>query len=229
MHKIILPTLLISNACFADISVNKHSIVYQGTLNEPDNTQVQLLLETHSSIDTLVISSGGGPIELGIDLAELIQKHALRVKINGFCFSSCANYILLSGRPTEVAKDAVIGWHGDASSARWRNSDIDAMVDNLQGEQRKQKWAELRAHYDAVIEQLSAREKAFYQSMGVEHTLLTYGFTAHIVKQAKTNQARGWSYSPQALMSFGVKNITFNDWRPRSPANFPLVIIDSIK
>ncbi|WP_194867107.1 hypothetical protein [Pseudoalteromonas sp. PPB1] len=229
MKRTLIPFLIFNQTCIASVTLSKNSIIYQGTLNEPDNKKIEELISKNKKIDTLVITSGGGPINLGIELAELIQKNSLRVKIDKFCFSSCANYILLSGRPTEISKGAVIGWHGDASSARWRNSDIDAMVANLQSEQRKQKWAELRAHYDAVIEQLSTREKAFYQKVGVDHTLLTYGFTDHIVEQAKTNKARGWSYSPQALMSFGVKNITFNDWQPRSPANFPLVIIDSVK
>ncbi|KZY48773.1 hypothetical protein A3733_10240 [Pseudoalteromonas shioyasakiensis] len=220
--------LIIPWLSFAGVSLSEQRIIYQGEISAKNNQHVAQLLAEQPSINSIQITSGGGNVDLGMDLAELILAHNLKVHIQQFCFSSCANYVLLAGNPTTIAKNAIVGWHGDAASARWRDSDIDAMVSHLKEPEKTTKWQALRTHYDEIIAKAVAREKAFYAKRGVKHDLLTIGLSEELKRAAVAQKARGWSYSKQALNTLNVSNIEFADWQPRSAKNFPLLIINEL-
>ncbi|XQF92446.1 hypothetical protein ACOBV9_14580 [Pseudoalteromonas espejiana] len=220
---LILPTLL-----QAQVTLSDKTLIYSGEINKQNNNAAAEVLKNNPTIHTFTITSGGGNIDLGMDLAELILAYKLTVNIKQFCFSSCANYVLLAGHPTTIEPNTIIGWHGDAASAKWLDSDIDAMVKHLKEPQKSQKWQTLRAHYDEVINKASLREKAFYKKLNVNHDLLTVGLGASLRSAAIKQRARGWTYSPKVLEYFKVRNIDFGKWQPRSAKNFPLLIINDL-
>ena len=221
--------LIIPWLSFAGVSLSELRIIYQGEISTKNNQHVAQLLAEQPSINSIQITSGGGNVDLGMDLAELILTHNLKVHVKQFCFSSCANYVLLAGNPTTIANNAIVGWHGDAASARWRDSDIDAMVSHLKEPEKTTKWQALRTHYDEIIAKAVTREKAFYAKRGVNHDLLTIGLSKELKRAAVAQKARGWSYSKKALNTLNVSNIEFVDWQPRSAKNFPLLIIDELE
>ncbi|WP_240452929.1 hypothetical protein [Pseudoalteromonas agarivorans] len=229
MHKLIFTLFLILPTLLqAQVTLSDKTIIYSGQINKQNNNTAAELLKTNPTINTFTITSGGGNIDLGMDLAELILAHKLTVNIKQFCFSSCANYVLLAGHPTTIEPNTIIGWHGDAASAKWLDSDIDAMVKHLKEPQKSQKWQTLRAHYDEVIAKASLREKAFYTKLNVNHDLLTVGLKPSLRSAAIKQLARGWTYSPKVLNYFGISNISYNNWQPRSAKNFPLLIISDL-
>lgn len=225
---IYISLLCCSFSTSALVLVKKNTLYYNGQITEVQNNKASELLKSNSSINALTITSGGGNIDFGMDLADLIAAHKLSVSIKDFCFSSCANYILLVGQPTTIEKNAIVGWHGDAASAKWLDSDIDTMVKNLDEPKKSKKWQVLRAHYDQVIAKASKRERAMYKHFNVNHDLLTVGLEPSLRKAAIKKHARGWTYSPKVLASLGVKNIIFNQWQPRSVKHFPLLIIKDV-
>ena len=61
---------------------------------------------------TVVMNSLGGSAEVGMDVAAFIQHNRIRVRIEEFCLSACAEYILPAAESVELGPQAIIGFHG---------------------------------------------------------------------------------------------------------------------
>ena len=59
-----------------------------------------------------VIRSPGGYAEPAMRLANILREKNARVVIYDYCFSACANWLLIATNETFVAKNAIIAWHG---------------------------------------------------------------------------------------------------------------------
>lgn len=220
--------LLISFNVSARVFIESDSLVYQGEISKQNNLDAFSFYQDASvKPSVLVITSGGGNIDLGMDLGEFVLEHNLDVRVDTFCFSSCANYVFTAGNKKWLGEKAILGWHGDAASAYWRDSDIDAMVSHLKGEEKDTQWQLLRRHYDEVIEASVLREKHFFERIATDHALLTIGLSKDFVKAAVKQKARGWTVAPSLLESMGVTNIKFvsKPWFPKHNPRFPLLIL----
>jgi hypothetical protein len=220
--------LLISFNVSARVFIESDSLVYQGEISEQNNRDAfTFFQEANVKPSVLVITSGGGNIDLGMDLGEFVLKHKLDVRVDTFCFSSCANYVFTAGNNKWLGEKAILGWHGDAASAYWRDSDIDAMVSHLEGEQKEAQWQLLRRYYDEVIEASVLREKQFFERISTDQALLTIGLSKECVKAAVQQKARGWTLTPSLLAKMGVANIKFisKPWFPKHNPRFPLLIL----
>jgi hypothetical protein len=58
------------------------------------------------------ITSEGGDAIAAIKLADAIRSGHLDVRVEGYCYSSCANYVFLAARNKVLAPGAVLGFHG---------------------------------------------------------------------------------------------------------------------
>lgn len=220
---------LFSATLDAKVSLDGKTLHYVGEISQENNTKFQALYEQAKDKPTLLaITSGGGNIDLGMDLADLVLEYNLDVRVDTFCFSSCANYVFTSGHHKWLGANAILGWHGDAASAYWRDSDIDNMVGHLTEPRRSQEWQRLRQHYNDVIKRAILREKALFQRLGIDHSLLTIGLRSDIAKIAIERQARGWTMSPEQLLIMGLTNIKSDatPWYPKLNKQFPLIIIE---
>lgn len=214
----------------AKVWLDGSSLHYRGEITPAQNQQAQqLLFQAKDKVQRLVIQSGGGNVDSGMDLAEWMLEHKLDVVIDKFCFSSCANYVFIAGNNKHIEPKAILGWHGNAASAKWLDQDIDAMLPELKGDRSAEKWQQLRRHYDEVIQRAAARETELYKRLGVEPTLLTIGLLPELKAAALKQKARGWTMSIALLQAKGVKNIrtTAQQWQPRSAKNFPLLVLDA--
>ena len=219
---------LFSYEAAAGVSIENRELVYEGPISAKNNERAITLYE--AAVDkpsTLVITSGGGNVDLGMDLGEFILEHDLDVKVNTFCFSSCANYVFTAGKNKWLGENAILGWHGDAASAYWRDSDINAMVRHLEGEEKSKEWQELRQHYDDITRKSVVREKQFFKRISTDHAFLTIGLSKDLVKAAVKQKARGWTVTPALLEKMGVSNIKFisSPWQPKNNPRFPLLIL----
>lgn len=88
----------------------------------------------------LVIISGGGNVDLGMDLGEFVFEYSLDVKVSIFCFFLCVNYVFIVGKNKWFGEKVVLGWYGDVVLVYWWDSDIDVMVRYLEGEEKSKKW-----------------------------------------------------------------------------------------
>ena len=68
--------------------------------------------------DLLMISySPGGDVRSLLQLVELANGNVNRVFVSGECLSACAEFLYLVDKPIIAAKNAKIGFHGDALTA----------------------------------------------------------------------------------------------------------------
>lgn len=213
----------------ADVKLAGDTLIYQGQITQENNRQAYALFDSAEvKPNSLTITSGGGNVDLGMDLAEFVLAKKMNVRVPTFCFSSCANYVFVAGQRKWLGDKAVLGWHGNAASAKWLDADIDNMVKGLTGEEKKQEWERLRSHYDQVIELASAREKALYLRLGVDTKLLELGMSPSLIKAARKAKARGWTASQKLMESMGLSNIDSDkeSWKPQQNKHFPLLQFD---
>jgi hypothetical protein len=153
------------------------AVVYRGGLAAGANARVRELLE-EGGVRRLRITSGGGEIGLGMDLGELVHRHALDVEVAGVCASSCANYVFPAGVRKLLAADAVLVWHGSAIQDGVGSA---AMIDfeavaRLRGrpldEDEKAAMIERFAAYGS---EARARQERYYAALGVDPRVTVFG------------------------------------------------------
>jgi hypothetical protein len=63
-------------------------------------------------IETLVVTSMGGDARAGQIIAREVIQRKIKVIVDKYCLSSCANYIFLAAASKTLAPGAIIGFHG---------------------------------------------------------------------------------------------------------------------
>ena len=61
---------------------------------------------------TLVVNSKGGDVNAALDIADYLSSSGVSVVVDGFCLSSCANYIFVAGRRKIGLQGSFVGFHG---------------------------------------------------------------------------------------------------------------------
>lgn len=214
----------------ADVYLEQQKLVYRGEINQKNNQAAFDLFNAAEIKPTrLAISSGGGNVDLGMDLGEFVLRYKLDIEVTGLCFSSCANYVFVAGERKFIGPKAVIGWHGNAASAKWLDADIDAMVSEQSAKNRDEHWQKLRKHYDQVIIAAADREDKFYKLLNIDKKLLSFGHAEQFVTLAKQHGYRGWSFDIPLMEQFGITKIQTisKGWKPFLVKGLPLMIFIS--
>ncbi|MDP2535941.1 hypothetical protein [Alteromonas stellipolaris] len=222
-------SILFMPSALAEVKIKGSVIIYTGEITSEQTQKAIALFEQYQhKITEISMTSGGGNINAGMELAEFILAHRLDVRIPSFCFSSCANYVFVAGKHKYIGDNAIIGWHGDAASARWRDSDIDAMVAHLKSGAKEKQWQEYRAYYDNVIEEAVKRETALYEKLHLDKNIMQIGLSGDLMKAIISNRARGWSFNIEAMRELGVSGLPIDStWSPKYHKNFPLIGVES--
>ena len=98
--------------CESKLILAEHETAWIGCISKEAVTNFKE--NANASAKTLLIQSEGGDVEAAIDLAKEIIKRKISVVVRGYCYSSCANYILPSGRQVYVEPGSRVLFHGDA-------------------------------------------------------------------------------------------------------------------
>jgi len=186
-------------------------ITYVGDITTAANERVMEIFEgSQDKPATLLIFSGGGPIEAGLDLGEWILDHNLDVEVGDLCFSSCANYVFLAGNVKKLRRGSVLMWHGSA----WQES-FDRFADPNDAEYRPS-FVEARE-----------RETRFFDRIGVDNLITVYGQGLGVRWRDRLRwlfgggALLGFDYDLDDLQRLGVSNIELVDgdwnWREYAP------------
>ncbi|MGC7862437.1 hypothetical protein ACP3XP_00195, partial [Vibrio anguillarum] len=90
---------------------------YKGVLSpEGNELAFELYERAKEKPNTLIITSDGGDIMLGIELGRWVYDNKMSVEVNDYCLSSCANYVFTAGKIKYISNRAIIGFHGGATS-----------------------------------------------------------------------------------------------------------------
>lgn len=224
-----LATLLACSAAQAAEATRVHAdngeLHYVGSVSADANRR---LFALYDSLDrkpsTLVITSKGGEVASGLELGDWLLARKLDVRVPAYCLSSCANYVFTAGARKTVSSHAVVGFHGGVSSTEFKLDDAtQAMFDALNKEQQDAFWAKFREDTRPMVE----REAAFFQRIGVDRAITTYGQASRFDHTA----GNGWTYTREGFARFGVTGIevTGGPWRPAidgDAAVFPTLAVD---
>ena len=166
----------------ARVVLSGDQIEYVGHLDKGGVDAVRHILETDQSIDTLVISSPGGELNLGMDLGELVHAHGLDVRVTGMgCASSCANYVFPAGRRKTIDSGSVVVWHGSALQ-KYLGGFLLVVP-------------EMRDY----VKKVRVRQQAFYEALNVDARITILG------QELKCRCV--WTLLPQDMAKFGIGNV----------------------
>ena len=165
------------------------ALVYTGGLSKEANKKLFNLYEKAKVKPRLLkIRSGGGDVNLGMDVGEWVFRNQLDVEVTDHCVSSCANYIFTAGRRKILNPDSIVMWHGGAHQP---NMEEQVKAIGKTGEDYLTAW--------------KLREDTFFKTVGVDGTITVYGQTAPHVVLPPT--AAGFDYSIGDMTKFGLLNI----------------------
>lgn len=174
-----------------------NTIVYRGDITAQANQRVAELLQ-QPGVRVLKITSPGGDIERGMDLGELVHAHRLVVRVDGFCNSSCANYVFAAAPVKVLDAHALVGWHGGATQDFAPSFKTDAE----------------REQFERYIAQARAREASFFERIGVQQASTTWGQRPPYAKHRK--RCTGWTYDLAAMERLGLNGVVVlgGAWAP---------------
>ena len=202
---------------FTQVYLSRHELNYIGYLDKDANQRLFALYDSLADKPTtLLIRSGGGEINTGMELGAWVHAHHLDVKVLEYCMSSCANYVFPAGARKTVSNFAVIGFHGGPSSAEFHfDETTQAMFDAMPKEQRDT----MMAGFKADMAKSAAREAGFFDKIGVRQDITKLGHEPRYrsLMERDPNTA-GWTYSLEQFDRFGVREITVINppWKPVS-------------
>jgi hypothetical protein len=188
-------------------------ITYIGSITTAANARVmEIFDEASEKPQTVLISSGGGSTEAGMDLAEWILDHNLDVEVGDDCLSSCANYVFLAGNVKKLGRRSVLLWHGSMWQESW-----DRLADPASPEFRPSILAGRE------------RETRFFDRIGVDNLITVYGqqrvgfyqYWRYFLRLFGDEKLIGFDYDLRDMGRFGVSNIELVDgewnWRELRP------------
>ncbi len=205
-----------TSAADTQVTLEDNQIIYRGHLSAEANAQVFSLYEAAAKKPTVLsIRSPGGPIDVGLDLGEWTHQQGMDVLVEEFCFSSCANYIFTAGAKKILGKDAIVGFHGGASSEQFNMSKVTATLARFPAEQREKIRTDIEQQLKEYIALNKQREVNFYQKIQVEQKITTLGQQGVYQIYHKTG-FRGWYYSLGDMEKLGLRNIRVigGNWNP---------------
>ena len=183
------------------------SIYYDGLLTETGFEKVkQLASATRHPTKWLVVTSRGGEVGLSIDFGNWIHAHKINIRVFDRCLSACANYLFPAAPVKVIERGAIVAWHGSAlKDPTESNEEIAALVDktvpaNDDAKERATNKAQLMNKTLVYFERLVAKQREFFQTIGVDEQLTVVG-------EKRPEIHEFWFLSVDAMNSYGVQNI----------------------
>ena len=200
----------------ADVEIDtENRLIYKGDITAAANAQARELYNRATNPpERLVITSNGGRVLDGLELAEWVHEQTLDVEIGDQCLSSCANYVFPAARTKWLRRDSVLVWHGSA----WQES-----FDNKADPEHPE--------FLPLMREQRIRETRFFEAIHVDQLIPVHGQTGGKLRD-RLRRTWGFDYSLDDLKRLGVTEIRLIDgewdWRKYKPRNARRVIRTSL-
>jgi membrane-bound inhibitor of C-type lysozyme len=165
-----------------EVHIKGGDIFYTGRVS-PDG--YRLLRERTADAVTkpirVVINSGGGPIENGLDIGNWLYDNGLDILVIEKCMSSCANYIFPAAKNKEISQGAVVAWHGSLSNPlddlglEESLKYVDRQYPDLPVAKREKMKEQARTGFAHYKKEQSSRQKEFFKKIGVDENITLLG------------------------------------------------------
>lgn len=193
----------------------------------------------------VVEASGGGNGAAALAVGILLHKHHWDVEVVDHCISSCANFIFPAGKTKYLNRQSMLMFHGGPHQENMlemvEKIDRDMAVNGapahavVLGNKDKEGFVEFNPNKspadEAVLEFLALNDAPtyverfrrfvnasdqFYQRLGVNPLLPTYGQIGGHEANYKSYKYGGFIYRLDSLRRLGIRNIELKDgeWHP---------------
>lgn len=202
MKHMVFIILLFSSSVFAGTweRVNETTLRFSGSIQSGDLESLESFLKPEDK--TLYLDSKGGDAEVGVHLALKILPNKMTVIVDGFCASSCANYLFTAGYKKEIRKGWV-GYHGNMTALLAKDWDesVKEMKEkyNLTDEQIEEMYQGLLKSSDV--------EKNYFASIGVSQSL----FDRTQTPDKGMGNGVGYTFlvpKPETFEQYGILNVS---------------------
>ncbi|SFL09676.1 hypothetical protein SAMN04488004_107213 [Loktanella salsilacus] len=95
-----------------------------GTLEQSDLDRFRNVM-TGQKVTNLIVRSAGGPVERWLTVGEVLAGNVETIYVDEACFSSCANYALVTAQQVVAPEASMVVWHGGPSSLNDKLDDDD--------------------------------------------------------------------------------------------------------
>jgi len=96
------------------------TIKLEGNVNKENIEEIINAID--NSVNKVIITSGGGEVVSNIRLAKLIREKGIEIEVDGYCMSSCFNYIFLASVKRSIQNSAVLEFHGGVETTLAKES-----------------------------------------------------------------------------------------------------------
>jgi hypothetical protein len=139
-------------------------------------------------------------------IGEFIHKNKIAVHVLDFCISSCANYVFTAGTYKILSPGALVAWHGSAIQKVWHVNHAAVKKTHVCNSPETCD-SELAAIEEKLMRQVNAdlpaaraRQRAFFESIGVDETVTVYG-------QDVAHCNCIWTFSIDDMRQFNINNV----------------------
>jgi len=207
----------------ATIIIKGTTVKYVGKVSDK-NAELFLNMVKGKNLTKLVINSGGGEINAGMEIGSWVFDNQIDVVVDGVCMSSCANYVFTAGRFKTITKGSIVGWHGNAlSESAMSDQEIRRATTEIfnQMTESDQKKLNLEEIIKTTIEQSSEynassikRQAEFFKKIGVDEYLCRIGLEEYGAEDF-------YILSVADMARFGIQNV-------RAPKNYEQTDLTSL-
>jgi len=209
-----------------------------------------LVRSTAAKKTFVVREAGGGDGLAALAFGILIHRHNWDVEVTDLCASSCANFIFPAGKTKYLNHDSMLLFHGGPYQANFlemaekfdqestmNGAPVDLVIlgqENKEGTIRfnpnlskaDHEVREFLSMTDVstaveLVNKIRSASDQFYQELGVNPLLPTYGQIGDYEPTYKSYKYGGFIYRLDSLRRFGMGNIELKEgeWHPeRNPA-----------
>ena len=202
----------------------------------------------------VIINSPGGDIAAALALGILIHRHNWDVEIVDTCASACADFIFPAGKTKYLNRQTLLLFHGGpyqenllemaTTPQQGTPGERCAGRDSNRGSRRKENFitftptksiADMEVHRflsiaddPTMVDLILGLRKAsdqFYQELGINPLLPTYGQVGDYESKYKSYKYNGFIYRLDSLRKLGVRNIELKEgeWHPERHPGYPQV------
>jgi hypothetical protein len=212
-----------------------------GSIDLSTYTTFKDILKNSTSINRVVVNSGGGEALPALGIAKLIQQYNLDIQVDGICASSCANFLFIAANKKILNESSIIMYHGgpfqknilqlavkaDAISVLNSIGDI-SILGNVGKEgsitvgpiiPESDDWKELLQFVGAMktnsiqgrVIELQQLTQELYAAAHVDIEIMTLGQEGKYKELYHSYQYSGFFYSPEDMKKLGIQNIVLHD------------------
>lgn len=191
--------------------VDSRSIKFSGEITSGDKANLMRLLKRTDK--RLYLNSEGGDAEEALKIAKILLSHRLHVIVDGYCASSCANYLFTAGNIKEI-RNGWVGFHGNMVSVyKETNNKINTMNDYTSirypdgiGNMSNQDLTQSYTIFSNFLFNAMVSDHNYFTTLGIKQEFFDLSFQ----NDKGLNDGNFYEFllpSPQTFAKYGFKNV----------------------